>query len=121
MHTQSDYKELFSVEDGSYIGNFIEDFRKRLGDEKAKDIFCGGYCYHFASILAKLYRGFIVYYPIDNHFGFADTATDCIWDITGVIGHLEDSDWKCWELYKLEEPLDSQHIIEQCIYKVYVG
>lgn len=118
--TQNDYHYIFSVEDGSYIGDFIEGFKKAICDEKkAKDIFCGGYCYHFAYILAGMYRGVIVYYPIDNHFGFADAATQLIWDITGVIGKVGDPDWKLWELYKLEEPLESQRIIEQCIYKVY--
>lgn len=120
MHTQSDYKELFSVKDGSYIGDFIEGFRKELGEEKAKDIFCGGYCYHFACILAQLFDGEIVYNPVDNHFGFFDIATLCIWDITGTLSY-DSTPWYKWEVYKTVEPIESQRIIEQCIYKVYVG
>ena len=119
--TQADYKFMFSVDNSSYLEDFINEFRNAIGDEKAKDIFCGGYCYHFACILAGLYHGTIVYNPIDNHFGFTDATTDAIWDITGVIGHIKDPKWKTWDIYKLEEPIESQRIIEQCIYKVYVG
>lgn len=121
MHTQSDYKELFTVHDGSYISDFIEGFRKELGEEKAKDIFCGGYCYHFATILARMFRGAIAYNPVDNHFGFTDAETDAVWDITGVIGNIWEPQWKLWVDYQIKEPIESQHIIEQCIYKVYVG
>ena len=120
MLNEWDYKELFSTIDGTYIDKFIKDFRKKFGsDELAEYVFCNGYCYHFACILAHMFRGSIMYNPIDNHFGFGDTETDFVWDITGKIGSIWDPQWKTWSNYQVKEPIESQRIIEQCIYKVY--
>lgn len=102
------------------INNFIEKFRKRFNDEQEiKSVFTNGYCYHFAYLLAGLYEGFISYNPVDNHFGFVESKTNSIWDITGNIGEFDNNSWRNWEEYKSEEPIESSRIIKQCIYKIY--
>lgn len=117
---QDEYKFKLTDENGWNIEQFIIDFRKGSTDEKEMAyFFTHGYCYHFACILAQLFDGEIVYNPVDNHFGFSDAATHCVWDITGALPY--DAPWYKWEAYKEIEPIESKRIIEQCVYKIYIG
>ena len=82
-----------------------------------KDVFTNGYCYHFAAILNDLFDGYVVYNPVLNHFAFLDYESRKIYDITGAIGDCDDDGWVAWNSYISFEPIESNRIINQCIYK----
>lgn len=99
---------------------FIKKFKRDSNNEKfLENHFTNGYCYHFAVILAALfgnedYQSNIMYNPIDNHF--ATKYNNKLYDITGEIKLT--TDWVDWNRYKEFEPLDSERVIKNCIYKI---
>lgn len=95
------------------IENFIKQFRNFGPD--VVDCFSNGMCFHFATILFTRFEGSIVYDPIDNHFAFR--ADGRIYDITGDITDKPHK-WKDWASYIYEDPLHTDHIRRDCIWKV---
>jgi len=110
------------------VRDFIEKFKKYSGDEKVlEDLFSFGYCYHFSIILKDLFNGCIMYNPVENHFAtkiYVETSWYAnndekeyrLYDITGRLD-LND-EWVEWTSYEEEEPLGSERIKEQCLYKL---
>lgn len=120
----TDYKYRFSLP--TYIESFIKDFKKGFCNEKmAEEAFTNGNCYHFAAILSNLFEGYLMYNPVDNHFAFMDDYSKTLWDITGRLGNrlklTKKKNWYLWEDYKKIDLIETQRIIEQCMYKVYNG
>ena len=66
-----------------------------------------------------------MYNPVENHFAFMDDHSKTLWDITGKLGNrlklTRKKNWFLWDDYKKSDPIESKRIIEQCMYKVYVG
>ena len=120
----SDYKQIFSIK--SHIESFIKDFKKVFENEElAEKAFTRGNCYHFAVILEALFNGDIMYNPVENHFAFMDNELENLWDITGLIGSRYEltieKNWYLWKDYEKFDAEESKRIIEQCMYKIYVG
>lgn len=103
------------------IEQFIKKFREDSKNEEVLEShFTNGYCYHFAVILATLffnedYKSHIMYNPIDNHFAIIYNCE--LYDITGKIELYNCCDWHYWDEYKMQDELETDRIIKQCIYK----
>lgn len=98
------------------ILDYIEQFQK-FGPQVV-DCFSNGMCYHFSLILCTRFPGEArrVYDPINNHFA---TQIDCrIYDITGDITDNLDYKWVYWDEYAFEDPLHTEHIRRDCMWKV---
>ena len=108
------------------VETFIEKFKKDFynGNEEEEILerfFTCGYCYHFAIILENLFDGYVMYNPVENHFAYMSSKTHKIYDITGCIGKLKNDGtdlWDRWDYYKITEPVESERIEEQCLYKL---
>ena len=104
-----------------FIQKFKDDFSKDDEEKKLLEThFTCGYCYHFASVLEGMFRyrnhsTDLMYNPIENHF--AAKIDGRMYDITGEI-YCGD-EWVLWADYKKLEPLDSERVIKNCIYKEY--
>lgn len=94
------------------IQNFINNFKKKHKD--LEYLFTNGLCYHFTSILEKLFIGNIMYNEIDNHFAFLYNGK--LYDITGEIDNVN---FEYWDVYKSQEPLNSSRIIQNCVFLEY--
>jgi hypothetical protein len=112
-----------------WVRDFIDNFKQEFNANSSivDDFFSFGHCYHFAVILKDLFNGEIMYNPTENHFATKinvetswyandEEMEDRLYDITGRI-ELTD-EWVSWKTFCEEEPLESDRIKEQCIYKV---
>lgn len=98
------------------ILNFISQFRD-FGPQ-VENCFSNGMCYHFSLILCARFRdnAWRVYDPIVNHF--AVQIDGRIYDITGDITDNTEYNWKLWDSYQYEDPLHTEHIRRDCMWKV---
>lgn len=107
-----------------FISTFKSDFET---PQNAVDFFSFGYCYHFAVILSNIFDGTIMYNQIENHFAskilvetsmFAGSSKleFYLYDINGKIPITDE--WVEWSKFCEEEPMESENIRMQCIYKV---
>ena len=111
-----------------WVRDFISIMKTASDNEQAiEDLFERGYCYHFAVILSTIFRGTIMYNPVENHFAtkiLVETSwyaneeemKEYLYDITGRLDFTDA--WVEWDRFREEEPLESEAIIAQCIYKV---
>lgn len=84
-----------------------------LGFKSAEDLFMNGYCYWFAVILHERFGGEIYYLPIQNHF--VTRIADRYWDASGLA--RIDENPISWGIYQSADPLNTAHIIRDCIEK----
>lgn len=98
------------------ILNYIKQFRD-FGPQ-VENCFSNGMCYHFSLILCARFRdnAWRVYDPIINHF--AVQIDGRIYDITGDITDNTEYNWKLWDSYQYEDPLHTEHIRRDCMWKV---
>lgn len=94
------------------IDKFIKRFRSR--NTELVTIFTEGYCYQFACILKNIFGGTILYNDIDNHFVCLYNGK--LYDITGEIVYPNNTGYIDWEEYQKIEPLNSNRVIDQCIF-----
>lgn len=99
----------------------ILDFIKQFRDLGAENCFSNGMCYHFSLILCTRfkYSARRVYDPVVNHF--AVEMDGRVYDITGDITEDNQYKWHYWDLYQYEDPLHTDHIRRDCMWKVPAG
>ena len=106
-----------------FIQKFKDDFSKNQKEkELLKEHFTCGYCYHFAVMLEGVFKHGnrsvdLMYNPVENHF--AAKINEKLYDINGEINDTEE--WMTWTEYQKFEPLDSERVIKNCLYKEYDG
>lgn len=101
------------------IEDYIQQFRQFGTD--VVDCFSNGMCYHFSLILCARFRdsAWRVYDPITNHF--AVDIDGRIYDITGDITDDPQYKWQLWDSYQHVDPLHTEHIRRDCMWKVPSG
>lgn len=133
---------MFDYKSGLSIGTYVENFIREISGDTKTDAFTNGYCFHFAAILEKMFDGMIMYDPIDNHFAFLLNSDASLYDASGKIGHFThilktpddipcynlvptcsnySNKWYVWDSFKTLEPIESNRILEECVYKIRIG
>lgn len=90
--------------------DFIEKFKFIHAKELEESFSCGN-CYYFAVILKERFGGEICYIPVNNHF--VCQIEHNYYDIKGKVTTKEKV--YTWDKYKIYEPLDSHHVIRDCL------
>lgn len=91
------------------VNAFLDRFHE---SSNIDDVFTGGCCYWFASILHQRFpHSHIVYDPVLNHF--ATKIEGRVFDITGDVTDKSVSGWEPWDAYA--DLPHRRRIVRDCI------